>query len=189
MAEHLTSLAIGVALAAACGFRVFLPLAALGAAARCGWMELADGWGWLASTPALVALGTATLLELLAYTIPWVDNLLDFLATPAAVVAGVLATASQLGAMDPLLGWSLAIVAGGGVAGVIQTLTGVVRQLSALFTGGLGNPLVAALEAIAAALLSLLAFLVPLLAASLALVLVALAIVRLRRRGSRPAPA
>jgi hypothetical protein len=162
--ENLLSVLVGVGLAAACGFRVFVPLLVLSLAARSGEMTLGHGFGWIASQPALIAFAVATLVEIAGYYIPWVDHLLDTVATPTAVVAGVLVTASTLGHMSPFLQWSVALLAGGGTAAVFQGLTAAARGVSTLTTGGLGNPIVSTVEAGGSALLSVLAVTVPVLA-------------------------
>jgi len=162
--DALFSLSIGVGLSAACGFRIFVPLLIMSLAARSGQLALSGGFEWIASTPALVAFGSATLLEIGAYYIPFIDNLLDTVAVPSAVVAGTLVTASQISEMDPFLTWSVAIIAGGGAAGLVQGLTTVTRQFSALTTAGLGNPIVSTLEAGASIVVTLIAITVPLVA-------------------------
>ncbi len=182
--EGLLSIAIGLGLAAACGFRVFTPLLLAGGAAHLGYLPLASGFDWLGTTPALLAFGTATLLEIGAYYIPWLDHALDLMATPAAVVAGILASASVVTDLPPLLKWTVTIIGGGGVAGLIQASSVLLRFKSTALTGGLDNPLVATLELIGAVVTALLAILVPL--AGLLLVAV-LAVVVLRRRRLRPA--
>src|SRR5262245_1536085 len=139
--ETVLSALIGLVLAAAFGFPGFVHLLVVSCAARAGDFHLAPGFAWIASYPAMVAFGVATLLEIAGYYIPWVDNLLDTIATPTAIVAGVLVTATALGEASPFLRWSLAILAGGGVAAVVQGLTATVRQISSFTTGGLGNPL------------------------------------------------
>lgn len=144
--EMLFSVCIGLGLSAACGFRVFVPLFGLSLAAHAGHLQLASDFQWLASTPALVALGIATATEIAGYYVPWLDHLLDTLATPAAVVAGVMATAAVTSDMSPLLRWSLAVIAGGGIAGGVQLTTVASRAASTLLTGGMGNPLVATAE-------------------------------------------
>jgi hypothetical protein len=163
-AELLLSLGVGLALAAACGFRIFLPLFALGAAARADLIPLASGFEWLATTPALIAFASATVLEVVAYYVPWLDNLLDVAATPAAVGAGVLASASVLTDLPPLLRWSVALVGGGTAAGVVKGSTSLLRLKSSATTGGLGNPLVATVEWIVSIVLAVLAILFPVLA-------------------------
>lgn len=144
--EIALSVALGLGLSAACGFRVFVPLLVIGVAGRAGYLSLAQGFDWMTSTPALVAFGVATTLEIAAYYVPWVDNLLDGIAVPASVVAGAVATASVVSGMDPFLKWTLAIIAGGGLAAAVQGLTTGVRQVSAVTTAGLGNPIVSTAE-------------------------------------------
>lgn len=181
------SVALGLGLAAACGFRIFVPLLLMSLAARAGALELAGGFAWVTATPALIAFGVATALEIGAYFIPWVDNLLDSVATPAAVVAGVVVSASVVTGMEPWLKWPLAVIAGGGVAATVQLGTVGVRQASVLGTGGLANPLVSGLEAAGSAGLTLLALALP----ALALAVVALLFFGLWRfvRGRRRRPA
>ena len=173
--ETLLGIFAGLALSAAVGFRVFVPLLFTGAAARFGYLELTSDMTWLASDAALVALATATLLEVAAYYVPWLDNLLDAIAAPAAVGAGVITWAAVTPELSPLLRWTLAIVAGGGAAGLVQAGTTLLRLHSSAFTAGLGNPVVATGELAGAAALSVLAVLAPVLAAGLVvLVLVGL---------------
>jgi hypothetical protein len=178
------SILIGMGLSAACGFRVFVPLLVANLAARSGHLALSDGFAWLASEAALYTFGAATLIEIAGYYVPWVDNLLDTIATPAAIAAGILLSASTLGDADPLLRWTLAFVAGGGTAAVFQGITALTRQVSTWTTGGLGNPLVATAEAGGSALLSVLAVAVPVLAAALVFLLLFAAAKRLLRRPS-----
>jgi hypothetical protein len=177
----LLSVALGVGLAAACGFRVFVPLLFAAAAARMGHLQLSPGFSWLAGDAALLTLGAATILEVLAYTVPWLDHLLDTLATPAAVVAGVVASAAVFVDLPPAVRWGAAVILGGGAAGAVQAGTVLARLKSSLFTGGAGNIAVALFELAAASLMSLLAILAPLLVL-IALALVAWLLVRFGRR-------
>jgi hypothetical protein len=163
--ETLLSIFVGIALAAACGFRVFVPLLVMSAASFTGHLNLSSGFEWIGSMPALIGFGVATVVEIAGYYIPWVDHLLDVIATPAAVVAGAIAMASSMVGLSPFLHWTLALVAGGGVAGLIQTFTGVTRLTSTATTGGIGNPLVSTVEAGGSVTLSVLAILLPLVAA------------------------
>jgi hypothetical protein len=181
--ELAISICLGLGLAAACGFRVFVPLLGISLAALSGHLSLADGFDWLGTWPALACFLTATMLEIGAYYIPWLDNALDSIATPAAVVAGTIATASVVGDMSPLLKWTLALIAGGGTAGVIQAATVLVRGGSTASTGGVANWLVATGEWIASVCATALSILMPLLAVLLAAIaaLVALRILILRR--------
>jgi hypothetical protein len=178
---------LGLGLAAACGFRVFVPLLALSLAAHTGYLDLGGSFVWLGETPALVTLAVATVVEIVAYYVPWLDNLLDALAGPAAVVAGVMTTASVVTGLDPMLKWSLAVIAGGGLAGSVQAMTTGVRGASTITTGGLGNFVVSTLELIAALVLAVLALLVPVAAAAAILVVLFLIARRLLR--GRPAQA
>jgi hypothetical protein len=182
--ELLMSVGVGLGLAAACGFRIFLPLFALGAAARAEWLPLASGFEWVATTPALAAFAVATALEIGAYYVPWLDNLLDVAATPAAVAAGALASASVLTELPPLLQWSVALVGGGTAAGIVSGATSLLRLGSTATTGGAGNPLVATAEWVAAAVVAVLAILVPVLALLL-LGAIVFGIYRLARRAFR----
>lgn len=174
---------VGLALSAAAGFRVFVPLLLTGSAARLGYLELTTDMAWLASDAALVALATATVLEVSAYYVPWLDNLLDTVATPTAVVAGVIAWAAVTPELSPLLRWTLAVVAGGGAAGIVQSGTTLLRLHSSAFTAGLGNPVVATGELAGSVSLSVLAVLAPVLAAVLVL-LVLVGLVGFYRRAT-----
>ncbi len=185
--DVLLSVGLGLGLAAACGFRLFVPFLILSLAARGGLVALGGGFDWIASTPALITLAVATVLEVGAYYVPWLDNLLDSVATPAAVVAGVVVTASVVTGIDPYLKWSLAVIAGGGVAGAVQGFTVGARGASSLTTAGFGNPLVATAEVGGSALLSVMAIGLPALAVLTVLVLLILATRRLRRRRPRAA--
>jgi len=168
--EQVTSVLLGLGLSAACGFRVFVPMMVISLAARTGYLTLSDRFEWIGTPAALLAFTVATVLEIGAYYVPWLDNLLDTVASPAAVVAGIVATASVVTGMDPFMKWTLAIIAGGGLAGTIQLLTAGTRLTSTLATAGIGNPLVASVETASSITLSVLAVLVPI-AAALALIL------------------
>jgi hypothetical protein len=161
--EVVASIALGLGLAAAAGLRVFIPIVGAGLAARFGYISLNEGFLWMASMPALIAFGTATLLEIVAYYVPWLDHALDALTTPAALVAGVLASAAVIADLPPALRWGVAILGGGGIAGVMQALSVGSRINSTLTTGGLGNPVVATVETLGSAVIVVLAVIVPLL--------------------------
>ncbi len=186
--DLLWALGAGLGLAAACGLRVFAPLFVLGLAARFGPVTLAPGFAWAETTPALIALGLATALEISAYYVPWLDHALDAIATPVALFAGVFAVAAVTGDAPGWLRWSLAIVAGGGLAGVTQAASVLLRLHSGMTTGGLGNPVVATLEWVGAVALALVAVLLPLaaLAAAAALAVFAFRAIRRRPRVSSP---
>jgi len=150
--EAIMPIMIGVALSATCGFRVFVPLLAVNIGTRAldadgqPLIELAGGFDWLSSDIALMVFLVATLFEIGGYYIPWIDNLLDTIASPASIVAGTVITASFVTGMDPWLQWLLGVIAGGGAAGAVQATTVVARAGSTVTTGGLGNPIVASVE-------------------------------------------
>jgi len=162
--ESLLGIGVGLALAAAAGFRVFVPLVVLSLAARAGWIELSDSFAWLSTTSASVALTTAMVLEIAAYYVPFFDNLLDTLAAPVAVLAGIVASASVLTDLPPWLQYSIAIIGAGGTAGVVHASTSLLRLKSSAVTAGLGNPILATLELGGAIFIAVLAVLAPLLA-------------------------
>ena len=155
---------MGVGLAAACGFRIFVPLLVMSVAAVSGHLTLGPSFQWIGTYPALITFGVATALEITAYYVPWLDNLLDSIATPAAMVAGTVVTASMVSGMSPFLQWTLAVIAGGGAAGLVQTATVMTRAASTATTGGLANPLVATGEWILSLLMSFLSLVVPVMA-------------------------
>jgi hypothetical protein len=177
----LFSIALGIGLAAATGFRVFVPLLVAGLAARAGYIPLIDSFSWLQTTPALIALGTAAVLETVAFYIPGVDHLLDVLAGPLAVAAGVMASASVMVDLPPEARWPIALIAGGGIAGLTKTGAALFRVKSTALTGGLGNPVVSTAETASAATISVLAILAPILCLVAAVVLVIYLFRRSRR--------
>lgn len=174
--ETLLSICIGIGLSAACGFRVFVPLLVMSIASMAGHLTLSPGFEWIGTYPALAALAIATGLEIAGYYVPWVDNLLDTIATPAAIVAGTIVMASTVSGMTPFLQWALAVIVGGGVAATVQVTTGMTRGVSTLTTAGLGNPLVATMEVSGAMILSLLAIEWPVLAGLVVLGLLGFAV-------------
>ncbi|MCK5868889.1 MAG: DUF4126 domain-containing protein [Candidatus Thalassarchaeum sp.] len=182
---------MGISLAAASGFRVFLPPFLLSLAARFNvvWFLDIDLIGtqfeFFTSTLSIVVLGIATVAEFAAFYAPWIDNALDTIATPASIMAGVAMTAIVLEGNDPIIQWAIAIVAGGGVAATIQSATVATRGLSSTFTFGLGNSAVATGENVASVALTLIAILIPFLSALFVLVIVAL-LLRMKRKKKEP---
>ena len=167
--QTLLSICLGIGLSAACGFRVFVPLLCLSIAAATGHVHLMDSFAWIGSPPALIAFSVATALEIAAYYIPFLDNLLDTIAVPAAAIAGVLVTMSVVTDMPPLWRWTLAVIAGAGVASSTQVATTKLRAVSSVTTGGLGNPVLATAETGMASMLSFVAVVWPVLAVILVL--------------------
>lgn len=177
----LIGIALGIGLAAATGFRIFVPLLIAGIAARADWIPLNDSFTWLQSTPALITLGTAAVFETLAYYIPGVDHVLDVIAGPAAVVAGVIASASVMTNIPPSAMWPLAIIAGGGAAGLTKGSSALVRANTSVATAGLGNPVVSTVETGMATGLSALAILLPILCLVLVLAILVWSVRRMMR--------
>src|SRR6476620_3322570 len=134
------SIALGIGLAAATGFRVFLPLLITSVATYGGYIPVSDGFAWIGTPAAVIMFGVGALAEVLAYYIPGVDNMLDTIATPADLIAGTLVSAAVMADLPPSVKWTAAIMAGGGAAGITQAVTTLVRGKSTMFTGGLGNP-------------------------------------------------
>jgi hypothetical protein len=175
------SIALGVGLAAAVGLRVFLPMLVMSIAAYSGHLTLSSGFAWLGTPAALLMLSVAAVLEVLAYYIPGVDNLLDAIATPAALVAGTVVSAAVMTDLPPIVKWTTAVIAGGGAAGLTQGLTSLLRAKSTLTTAGLGNHMLATAELAGALIVSLLALIAPVAAVAL-VVLFCWYAVRLVRR-------
>jgi hypothetical protein len=188
--ETALSICVGIGLSAACGFRVFIPLLVMSIASLSGHLTLAPGFSWIGTYPALITFSVATALEVGGYYIPWLDHLLDTIATPAAIVAGTVVTAAMVTNMSPMLKWSLAIIAGGGAAGLVQGTTVLARGLSTATSGGLANPLFATIELTGSVITSIVTFFVPIFGVVL-LGIVGFACVRLilrktEKRGAAP---
>ena len=158
---------IGLALSAACGLRVFVPLLVLSIAAKVGVLALGTSLGWIGSSEAIIAFSVATVLEIAAYKVPWLDHALDTVASPAAMMAGTIVSASQIGAISgvsPLVQWSCALIVGGGIAGLMQTGSVSTRVASTVVTGGIANPFISVIQSVLAVVMSVLAVFVPVLA-------------------------
>ncbi|MEH2401141.1 DUF4126 domain-containing protein [Nostoc sp.] len=157
-------LLLGISLSAAAGFRVFVPLLALSVASVFGHFDLPTDFDWLETPQAVIVFAVACSLEITGYYIPWLDHLLDIVATPAAFITGTIVTASVAPEMNPLVQWTLALVAGGGTAGLTKGLMNTLRISSTGVSGGLTNPIVSTIELVMAIGLSLLALVFPVLA-------------------------
>jgi hypothetical protein len=180
------SIALGIGLAAATGFRVFLPMLVTSAAAYAGYLPLGESFAWLATPAALIMLAIAAIVEIAAYYIPGVDNLLDTLATPAAFLAGTIVSAAVLTDLPPMLKWTTAVIAGGGIAGATQGVTALLRAKSTVLTGGIGNAGIATAELGSSLLMSLLALAAPFIALLLIGLFLWFAVRLIRKLGKRP---
>ncbi len=165
--DILLALCIGVTLSAATGFRIFVPPLVMSLGAIYGDLALAENFAWVGTYPALIAFAAATIVEILAYYLPVIDNLLDSIEIPTAIAVGTLITAASIGSLaevEPLLQWAIAIVIGGGTAGIIESFTVITRAASTTITAGAANPAMSTAEALSAGILSLMALFVPFLA-------------------------
>ena len=185
-AESVAAVALGIGLAASAGFRVFVPMLVASVAAHLGILPMQEGFGWLASWPAMVCFGTATVAEIVAYYVPFVDNLLDSITTPMAVGAGALLMTSVLPIDGGMLKWSTGFIVGGGIAATVQGGSVLLRLLSSSLTGGTGNSAVTTGEGVAAFGTSILSLVIPVVVAAVVLVLITILIVRFRKRFLRP---
>ncbi|MEM1026448.1 MAG: DUF4126 domain-containing protein [Planctomycetota bacterium] len=159
--EILLAVGVGVGLAAACGFRVFVPFFLVGVASRAGYvppgLESLAGLDWLGSDVSLIVLGVATVAEVLAFYVPWFDNLMDTIATPLAGVAGTVMMMGVLDGAPDAIQWGLGLLVGGGTSLGVQATTALTRGASTVATAGLGNPVVATVENAGSSLLAVLA--------------------------------
>lgn len=179
--ETIISIFLGVGLAASAGFRIFLPLFALSLASYFGVWELNQNWQWIGSVAAVITLGAATIFEIFAYFIPFVDNLLDSLAIPLAAIAGTAVMVSTVADLEPVVTWSLAIIAGGGTATAIKGAGATGRLASTTTTGGLANPLVSTVETGTAMVVSAASIFAPILAVVMVIIILTI-IFRIYRR-------
>jgi Domain of unknown function (DUF4126) len=172
--QTITAIALGVALSACCGFRIFIPLLAGAIAGHWGIVNLPADMQWLAGWPALICFSSAAIVEIGAYYFPFLDNILDTVATPLAIGAGTVLAGALIPMPDnePMLRWVIAIIAGGGAAGTIQASTGLLRLFSTKATLGTGNSLIATGENAAAVTGSIFSFVVPVVVAAIIIVVV-----------------
>lgn len=159
--ELILSIFIGIGLAAAVGFRIFIPFLITSIAAYTGNLELSTYFSWIGTLPALILFSVATVVEIFSYYIPWVDNILDAINHPLAILAGIILSGAVVTDFPPLIKWSLALIAGGGIAGTIHAATGLIRLKSSALTGGAGNPVVSTAEAGSSVALSAIAIFIP----------------------------
>ncbi len=183
----LVSIAMGIALSACAGFRVFIPMLAGALAGHFNIIDLSADMAWLGSWPAIISFGTAAVVEVAAYYIPFVDNLLDTIAAPLSVAAGTVLASSILpiAEQEPLIRWGIALLAGGSAAGTIQLGTGLLRLFSSKATVGTGNVVVSTTENAAAITGSILSFIIPVIIALLGVLLMGWIVVKISKRFAR----
>ena len=159
--EIIAAVALGIGLSASAGFRVFIPLLVASIAARSGILPLNESFAWMGSWAALICFGTASVVEILAYYIPFIDNLLDSITTPLALGAGTLLMTSVLPVDSDLLKWVTGIIVGGGMATTVQAGSVLTRLASSKFTAGFGNVALSTAENTASAGFSVMSLFVP----------------------------
>ncbi len=182
------ALVSGVAIAAACGLRAFLPLFAVGLAAHQGWLHLHAGSEWLGRPPALWALGSAAVLEIAGDKIPIVDHALDAIGTllrPVAAAVGGFAVLSGWG--EPWVGIASLVLGAGALA--VHGAKAKTRIGSTALTLGHANPLLSIAEDFSSIGLLIAAILAPLVALVLVVALIVVLLRRRRRRTQLPARA
>jgi len=177
--EIIIAIAIGFGLSASCGFRVFVPMLVASIAAKMGIFPVSDGFQWLAGWSAIICFGTATVVEILAYYIPFIDNMLDTITTPLAIGGGTLLMTSVLPIDNDFLKWASGFIVGGGAAATVQSGSVITRIASSKLTAGTGNAVVATGEHAAALGTSVLALFIPLLIASVLVLLIFYIIMKL----------
>lgn len=187
MTETIISICLGIGLAASVGFRVFLPLFVLSLASYFEVWELNASWLWIGSLTAVITFGVATLIEILAYYIPFVDNLLDTIAIPLATIAGTAVMVSTVADLNPVISWALAIIAGGGTAAAIKSTATASRATSTVSTAGFGNPLISTVETGASLIISIFSIFLPIFAFVL-VVLILIVIFKLYKKFKQSNP-
>jgi hypothetical protein len=180
--EIITAIAIGVGLSASCGFRVFIPMLIASIAAKMNIFPVTEGFQWLAGWPAIISLGTATAAEILAYYIPFVDNLLDTISTPLAVGGGTILLTSVLPIDNDFVRWFSGFIFGGGSAAIVQGATVLTRLASSKLTAGTGNAVIATGENAASFGTSVLSLFIPIIIAALVITLTVWFIARFGKR-------
>ncbi|HCA43266.1 MAG TPA: DUF4126 domain-containing protein [Bacteroidetes bacterium] len=179
--EYIIPVLIGIGLAAACGFRVFVPLLLLSVFSHTGYMTPSEDFVWVGTVPALICFSVATLLEVGAYYIPWLDNLFDSIATPLAAIAGIFTSLAVISDLDPMLKWSTAVILGGGSASLFQILTVKARAVSSTITAGFGNFIVSTVELFISIVVSLLSIIAPVIAITTLIGLIIILIYYIRK--------
>ena len=174
------ALLAGLAVAAVAGLRAFLPLFAIGLAALLGLLEVHTGARWLASDPALVCLGFATVLEIAADKLPVVDHALDVVGTVVRPAAGAFAAYGVLVHWPTPWAQILAVILATGTLAVHSVKTQL-RLGSTAATLGHANPLVSVGEDVVSLATLVAALLAPLVGLLLVVIVVGAGIGLARR--------
>ncbi len=185
--EYAIGICLGLGLAASSGFRVFVPLLVANIASLSGIVNLSPGFEWMGTWPAFAVFLTATVAEVGAYYIPWLDNALDTIAIPLAWIAGTLLSVAFMAELPPMIKWVLGIIVGGGGAAMIKTGASMARLKSTAFTAGWANWIIATFEHITSFVMSILSVLVPVVMGFFAIALLLFFGIRLSRK-KKPEP-
>lgn len=161
----------GICLSAACGFRIFIPFLILSIFSYTGNIELNEGALWISTIPALIIFSSLTVLEIIGYYIPWIDNMLDLISTPLSIIAGIIILSSLLIDVNPAIKWIFSILFGGVISFNVQLMTVKARALTSVFESGFGNSVFSTIELIAALLISVLAIFQPVISLAILLLL------------------
>ena len=174
------SLLAAFGLSGAAGLNAWIPLLAVSLLGRAGQLELADGYDWLESTPALVVLTAAFVLDFVGDKVPAIDSLLHAAGTFVHPAAGAIdfAGPTEIPTDVPSI---VLFALGASVAGSLHATRATIRPVSTTLTAGAGNPLLSLGEDIGSAVLSVVAVFAPILGAAGLLVLVALVVLWWRR--------
>lgn len=175
---------LGIGLAAACGFRVFVPLLLTNVASLLGYYHFDSHLVFMGTWLAFGILSTATVAEIAAYYIPWLDNILDQIALPASAIAGTLLATNYVQIDNELLRWGIGAMVGGGTASVIQTGTTAVRLASTTTTGGFGNGFISTIENFLAVFITFFSIVLPIATAVFAIFII---VFFLKRLANKPA--
>lgn len=180
-AEATYAFLAGLLLAAATGFRVFLPLCALSWMIRFDVIAVSDSFEWLANDAALIALSTAVVLEFIGDKFPAVDSALDSLGTILKPIAGAIVLTASLSEWNPVYATIIGIAAGGAAAEGIHLLKSSGRVVANMATLGIAAPVISLFEDVFTIFLIVAAVLFPLIALAILAVII-VAIVRRRTR-------
>ena len=180
------SIFAALGLSGAAGLNAWIPLLATALLARWGVIDLAEPYANQSSTPALIALGAALVLDFVGDKVPVVDSVLHAIGTVVHPLAGAVLFAGQTGLatdIPPVLAW----LAGAAVSGTLHGGRAAVRPASTATTAGTANPLLSAAEDLVSGALTALAIVAPAVAFVLVLgllgaVVVVVRTVLLRRR-------
>lgn len=184
----MTNLFGAIGLGAASGLNAWIPLLGLGLADRFGLVTLTGSFDFLSSTPVLVVLAALLALDVVGDKVPAVDHVLHVAGVVIAPVSGAIVFAAQ----DNLLSNSspaLAAVAGMVLGELVHGGRSAFRPAVTATTGGVGNPVVSAVEDVVSTVLTVLAVLVPVLAFVFLVAVTLFVVVRVRRWRARRAEA